>query len=375
MTNTREGDSIQGRPYTFSEDYMTDRDSYAQAHPITYSGFSTVETGESGLVERYPAAYSEGTLGSEGPLPGQPEAHPITFSGGSIMNSGEPESTRARPLTFSGDSLMDSGPPLSAQGHPISYSGFSFNSGNPDSGQRQPETLFGRGFMGSAVTQSDRDRLEAYPITFSGGSVMNTGEPTSVRGRPVSLSGDSVLDSGMRSSAQGHPITYSGSSIVNSGELHSNQGQPRNSYHSIATIEVPRSDSASQAPIGAPNHEAPTQAEGHPITFSGGSIMSSGGLYSSDAQLLPLQIHASVVAHDRGVATAQNSRPNISSSAADPAVISSNCHATSRANGLHCNTSIEQFSIDIDTVHSYVNRHQIQISSYIIPHPAGKYCS
>lgn len=308
--NTAATESERGRPFTFSGDYSTQNElqSFAQIHPITHPGLSTTETGVLGSSLDFD--------GDARMQSAQVGAYPVTMSGGSIMSSGEQESLRGRLLTFSGDSIMESGPPMSLAGHPITHSGFSFvSSALPDSHQRQPIGSSGRY---SAAVRSERDSLEAYPVTLSGASFMNTGDQASVQARPITFSGEgSIADSDMQTSARGHPITYSGSSMVSAGDLVSSQAQPGHSpYHSIATIEVPAHTSAGSSGAqtstdayggrgNAYGGEGSAQAEGHPITLSDDSILSSGAEFSqsttrpADGDLQPLPIHASVVAQGR----------------------------------------------------------------------------
>lgn len=82
-------------------------------------------------------------------------------------------------------------------GHPVTFSGGSVL----DSGSQSEQP--------TSVTHTQQESLQGHPITYSGGSFMGSA-PASIQGHPITYSGVSLLDSGNPGSIQGHPITYSG---------------------------------------------------------------------------------------------------------------------------------------------------------------------
>lgn len=322
--------SVHGHPIAYSGGSYQGPASIA-GHPITYSGAS-MDSGAPGSFQGHPITYSGASIPAsigghpitESQDPANLEGHPIVYSGDSL-----PASTTGSPMAYSGGSARDSGTPDSVHGHQLSYSGGStpasvgghqitfsggsiMDSGTPASVQGHPVTYSGA---------SSGQTVGAHPLVYSGASIT-----TSVEAHPLTISGQSQASSAQISSGsqepyatgpsesrlQRHPIQ----SLQKPGE-HQQQAEDPTATEQAQLREsndakTPEPSTASQqepiafsvgsvlddrpvATQGAQAHpitlsdasmgtaitgSGQSLGQGHPITFSGGSIMDSGAYES-----------------------------------------------------------------------------------------------
>lgn len=115
---------------------------------------------------------------------------------------------------------------------------------------------------------------------------------SAVAGHPVTVSTETVLQSvsAAPGSASGHPITFSGGSIMDSGSIHGHpvvqspgsavSGQTMGSYNSLAGGQVQGhaigfSPTTSQYRASVMGSGTPGSLQGHPVTYSASSLASS----------------------------------------------------------------------------------------------------
>lgn len=216
-----------------------------ESYPVTFTGASLgnfansgqdlgsilgIREAEPSSLTATPASGARIPYGTSGEI-GSVSGHPVMDSGsmlssGGLINSGDSLNQTAITVAGSTPGFQFSPDPPQAAEHPLMVSGMSMSATDaaPSAMESQGVDTFSQtgDFTEAGSTHSSRRPPQEYPLTFSGGSAMDSMMGSGEGTLPGSVSGHPVHDSLASVSAAGYPLSTGGA--ASTGILQSASG-------------------------------------------------------------------------------------------------------------------------------------------------------